>query len=114
MCFGITDYWDCDAQRDCFLAWDTHNYCAQHPDGMRSKGLVKCPDKYDDFCIEKDSIVRMELNLKQQELSFYIGDKWLGPAYGHIECAEDISYKMAVWFRDKSCKVKLLSYIEFV
>jgi len=112
MCFGITDYWDCDAQRDCFLAWDTHNYCAQHPEGTRSRALVKCAHKYDGFRIEPGSVVRMELNLMEQMLSFYLGDTWIGPAYGHIECGEDITYKMAVRFRDKACKVQLLRYTE--
>ena len=112
MCFGITDYWDCDAQRDCFLAWDTHNYCAQHPGKMRSGELVKYAPEYDDFAVANGSVVRMELNLKTKELIFYVDDKWLGPAYGHIECADDISYKLAVWFRDKKCKVQLIEYTE--
>ena len=105
MAFGITDNIDIDVRNDCFENMGSHNYCALHPMHCKSRGvLMNYP-----FRIAEGAVMKMILNLKRRELSFYLDGIACGVAFDDIECDKDIYYKMAISFFSPG-SVELLHY----
>lgn len=105
-CFGITEFWDNDVERTFFERKSTCNYAVRHYSQKWSNNV--CGYGYI-FCIEKGSVVKMELDLKKGKLNYYVDDKSLGTAY-NIKRGEDIYYKMAINFLRKGSTVQLMDY----
>ena len=61
--------------------------------------------------ITSGDTLKMELNLKPKQLIFYQDDKCIGPAFSNIDTGKLLTYRMAVYFRNRQTKIELLEYV---
>ena len=67
--------------------------------------------KFDeDFYLVNGDIVKMELDLRDKDLTFSINDECIGIVYRDIGCGEDIYYQMSLACLYSDCKVQLIEY----
>lgn len=112
VCIGITDSSDNDEKRLCFGSRDTNNYFNVFREHNSPKSVSNRFRKTKDLNNGlRTKIVRMELNLKEKQLTFYQGEHGDIPTgVRNIKYGEDIQYKMGVMCRWSNLKVHLLKY----
>ena len=62
--------------------------------------------------IKNGDIVCMELNLKRENISFYINGKNLGVAFQNIDIGDDIDYRLCVTLRDLGSFVTIMKFTQ--
>ena len=101
MCFGIA----AEGNGDKYFAFAPHH--KMHQGTAWRSSSQKYP-----FKIDKGSVVKMELNLKRKELTFYVDGECLGVAFDDIKCGEDRYYRMAIEFQFSGSSARLVDYWE--
>ena len=59
---------------------------------------------------DQSDIIKVKLNLKTKQLGFSINDKDQGIAFNHIECNEDIKYRLGVSLTQRDSSVSIIKF----
>ena len=106
--FGITSDIEHSFESSFWSDENHSNYGAMYSGHKVSKANPEFNYSFDD--LNNNDIVKMELDLNKKELSYWVNDKYIGPAYTDIDVGEDIKYKMAVDMMRQDTKVQFIDF----
>ena len=101
------EFHDCD-NKNAYYAYESDSPYGLIYSYQKSHSPPKIQEMYGNYLLEKGDTIKMELNVVDKTLKFYINDKDQGIAFKHIDFTDNKRYNMAVMLTKS--KVKLINF----